>query len=161
MPYRDRDFQKLKLYKAEKETDLEEKAFDTLQELRDYVKTITTSRWWKTNSEIETVIVNSYKNTTFYRAWGNYDDVSDELIGYIILPYDGWTESAVMHMLAHIMNLVGTMQHGYSNHGIEFVKNYLALVKKFMGNNAWNKLRKSFTHNGVRSRYRRIGKDVE
>lgn len=152
MPYR--DTQKNLLYKAEAEAGIIDYVFEDARELKEFVSHVTNSNWWKKNSQIKKVVIRSRKDAKYPKMWSKYDNIHKELIGYISIPPEIRTKCITLHLLAHAMNLVDVINYKYSNHGVQFCKLYLMLIKQYMGRTAWLKMKKSFRNYGVKFRPR-------
>lgn len=139
-----RDTQKRRLYAAERSVQLGSPVVMTMEQARKHVDYITNSRWWKSRyPHVKSVIVKAgngnQKNATGTLAHGiNKETKEWEDVGEITLPEWARIEWVILHELAHTVTRVRPA------HGKDYAKNYLALVKRFLGNETHKKLRGAF-----------------
>jgi putative metallohydrolase (TIGR04338 family) len=131
-----RDFQKSKVYNAEEQILWGRHL--SWQETQDYIADITRTRFWKSLGGKE-IKVKDGRGTTIAR--GNY------LRKFVSLPKWARTELVILHELAHTIT-----PPRYCSHGVTYIRNYLKLVRRFMGDHTWKELKARFKTNKVRTR---------
>jgi len=144
-----RDFQRSKVYSAEtKHSKFKWKShgnkLQKLSETKRYVADITTSKWWKSHGGFMQVQVYDGRGRT--RACGT--------LSYVKLPKWSRTELVILHELAHA--LTGQQYERdrikRAGHGCTFTKNYLDLIKRYLGHDDWLEMKELFREHKVRTR---------
>lgn len=136
-----RDFQRQRVYRAGSAVrPYRESGFMSLDEAKGFVESVTGSAWWR--------------NRTLPRNWtvrvkdgrGRRSACGSHMLSYIKLPR--WTreKNVILHELAH----VATNPDKVSAHGREFCGWYLALVRQFLGEHQYKRLRQSMKDHGVK-----------
>ena len=136
-----RDTQRSKLYRAEGV--VLGKNFITMPQIEAYIGKVTHSAWWKKYHKYYTYPVVVHDGRGCRRALA---------IGMTDVKFPKWArhEEVILHELAH---LVVHSHYGYSGaagHGREFAKVLLLLVKRFMGKEAYLKMKASFKEHHIK-----------
>lgn len=132
-----RDSQRSKVYKAEEVLKEGDVRLDTVPEIQSYVDRLIKSAWFRRRwPSVKSVIVKDGRGRI--RA-GASDD------GSILMPFWCRYRYIVLHEISHLLP-----DWNVADHGPEFCKVYLELVKHCMGRDAWEKLRTSFKNNRVK-----------
>lgn len=156
-----RDSQRQKLYDAECAFNHATHRLETLEEVQEYVDSITRTRWWKSR------YFGSFENSGWrFRGNGKYQvrikdgrgsATSYRLRGEVKMPHWSRYKGIVLHELAHQL-----VPPQYAGHGPEFAKMYLLMVKRYMGRDAWRFLKWQFDRYGIKYRtsyYPKISKE--
>lgn len=142
-----RDTQKQRLYQAERHVQIGSPDIMTVNGVRKYVNQIVNTRWWKSHHpDIGHVIVKEGNGNQKRATGGLSGGVNPETkrwehnIGVITLPQSEWarTEIVILHELAHVITSERPA------HGKAYAKNFLTLVKRFLGDEDYKKLRDQF-----------------
>ena len=132
-----RDSQRSKVYCAENV--ISGKRFDDIKELREYVKRICNSSFWKKLNGYPSVLVQDGRRRRKACAYDRYS---------ISMPVWARSEAVTLHELAH--TLVNFNKKPVADHGREFVKMFLKLVHHYMGKEEYILLRDSFKEHNVK-----------
>jgi putative metallohydrolase (TIGR04338 family) len=142
--FKKRDTQRNKLYRWEKTFQRATHKFDNLDEIQEYVDSITRTRWWKARSNWKHVEVKGPRGPQT-RA------LSFRNRGMISLPerWGKWayTKGVILHELAHLL-----VPGNVASHGKEYAKMYLHIVWRFLGKDAYRYLKWNFDLGGVKYR---------
>lgn len=116
-----RDSQRSKVYRAERELP-EGNYFPQITELQNYVDRIVLSRWFEKHyPSINAILVKDGRGRCSACGYNN------RAFGYIKMPKWSRREIFILHEIAHVVT-----PEQYANHGREFVKNYIALIERWM-----------------------------
>jgi len=129
------------------------KEFDSLAEIQVWVDKIVASRWWKNRSPFKYVRIMSGQVNAL-AAWSRPRG-KRLYVPTLKLPKWARRELVILHELCHHMTDPSPHHRRYADHGPEFCKNLLALVKRWMGQDAATDLRASFKTSGVKIRSRK------
>lgn len=138
-----RDMQRSKLYRAERLTGFWPKGSSqqqaangwSLDECRTYCEVVTEDAWFRRTFGHHVLMLKDGRGTS--HAWGS-------TTGTINLPRWARHEGVILHEIAHVVTIVRPA------HGWAFAHNFLLLVKHFMGDDEWRKLRAAFKEKRVR-----------
>lgn len=156
--YRRRDFQRSKVYRAERDMDTQLGEYggrlETIPEIRTWIDEINGSRWMKgyVNRHRDHQLEVGHTKIVVGDGRSRIKPCA-ELFRYnytAIVKFPKWGRSRliVLHELTHV----------YTNwiipawHGREFCANYLEFVKRWLGQDARAELQASFQRNGVKFR---------
>lgn len=157
-----RDTQRARVYRAERAAFygyngsgekqlLYGKSYDTLRGKRNRVKKIVSSKWWKKKSRASSIQVRHFDK----QLYGGEAYTFSIYMG--IREADEWV---LIHELAHV--LLKTARFDYSRkigipytydiraHGRAYCRIFLALVRRFIGTEAYHALRLSFKKHNVK-----------
>lgn len=134
-----RDFQRARVYATDKP--FNGYRLQSADAVCTFIGRILRSAWWRKRSAVRKVEVREVSRARYYSA-----DRETRYRGYVVLRGDAKThdEGVILHELAHILTPVNV-----SVHGAEFCRNYLNLVLKWMGPEAFCDLKSRFTEGGV------------
>ncbi|KKL06307.1 hypothetical protein LCGC14_2597340 [marine sediment metagenome] len=165
-----RDTQRARVYRAEKDAFytyngsgnkqlLFGKSFSSLKDMRIRVKNICSSKWWRDKSYTFWISLNRFEKQLYGATAYSYK---------ILIGKRETDEWVLIHELAHVLQR--SVRDEYSDrlgipafigdtrgHGRSFCRIYLAMVRRFIGVEAYNALRLSFKHNNVK--YARSAED--
>lgn len=142
---RPRDSQRSKVYDAERVLQQGDQGW-TFRETQEYVNRITRTRWWKNRGGPPFVLVKDGRGTTWAKAWDPYTTAKGEdRPATINLPRWARDPIVVLHELAHLLTLATEAAHGPT-----YCTNYLALTKRFLGEETHRILRDSFKNHNVK-----------
>jgi hypothetical protein len=114
-------------------------------ELRSLQQRVLRSKWWEKNVQGVALgnCIRVSPSSSFSQPCCNYDDTGSMTYGEVSPPL------ALMHALAH-----HTVQYtdDMSPHGPEFAKAYLAIVRRFLGQDAKDNLNVAFAQHKVKTR---------
>lgn len=153
MAKRQRDNQRAKLYKAEREAFKGKFPCDELhdwsvEDCQRYVDKIQKSKWWKKRCRFyPRIIVGDGRG---HRRAVAYHMTLSRNPG-IALPLWSRKEWVILHELAHHL-VYGHHPNGSAAHGREFAKEFLALVRRWLGPEEAKALKAAFKANRVKSR---------
>lgn len=151
---RARDNQRQRVYNADLHGG---QRMETVGEIQEYVDRITRSRWWKSQLK---------KNASMHRRFSNGKTIKvkdgrgrssacgDSWTCSISMPRWSRTEGVILHEVAHVLTDYIYGREGVAAHGPEFAKTYAALVKRWMGREAWEKLKANYKKHKVKYRVR-------
>jgi putative metallohydrolase (TIGR04338 family) len=132
-----RDFQRSKVYASEKGLRRGNR-FNRIEDCQRYVDLVIDSPWWRTHCQTRPHV--QVRDGRGRRHAGAYDHKRA-----IALPKWSRSELIILHELAHIAT-----PHSCAAHGAEFARNYVDLVRFFMGERAGARLENAFRANRVR-----------
>ncbi len=133
-----RDNQRQRVYDAENTVTHGADRLDEVRDIEKFLKRITKSAWYKRRfTRWATIEVKDGRRRR--RACGSSSR------GYINMPRWSRTRKIVLHEVAHVVQPSCTAWHGR-----EFCKIYLALVKKWIGREAYDALKAAFKEHGVK-----------
>lgn len=136
---RPRDSQKSKVYTAERVLQKGDQGW-SYQETQDYVDSVTRTRWWLNRQGPPFVYVKDGRGTSWAMAYDPYTTPKGEdRPATLNLPRWARDPIVVMHEMAHLLTSASEAAHGRG-----FCRNYLALVKRFLGQEEYVALRESF-----------------
>lgn len=140
---RTRDNRRQKLYSAERKAFGEGVQYKTVDECQARVDKITHSRWWRSRYGFR-------PNVTVKPGKGHRRATASP--GTLVIQLPRWARSdwVICHELAHLIQ-----PRVSAFHGPEFCREYLALVNRWIGREAAQKLRKSFVNYHVKYRVRK------
>lgn len=141
---RERDNQRSKLYKAEHVLWDDSKKFQTIGECEEYIKTVLRSRWFKNRYPHKEKLVLGDGRGMRRATAGSWLETNTVDIS---LPRWSRMEAVILHELSHNVSPMFKAAHGP-----EFASNFLSLVLRFMGRNAWVQLRESYKKHRVKWR---------
>lgn len=142
---RPRDSQRQRVYDAEREVEDFDRPADgmdapfSIHETRAFVRTITRSRWWRNRTR------RFYWNVPVKDGRGrrNGGGTPD---GYITMPRWSRTPMVICHELAHVATPANKAAHGRTYCGW-----YLALVRQFVSEEAYQQLRDALKRRRVKT----------
>ena len=141
-----RDSQRQKLYDAERQAFGDGMLYHRIQECQTVVDVICKSRFWKSllrrNGKhwlLEERLHCAPVKRGGHTACWNENDL------FIHLPKTSFTKWVILHELAHAATTNKTAAHGP-----EFARTYLQLVKRFMGQRAYQRLLAEFRNGKIR-----------
>lgn len=120
------DYQANRLYLAERVLD-EEKSITAIIDFFEYV---VNDSWFKKK------FPDCRPEINFVTCGGSYAEINR-----IVISLEHLMRSTVLHELAHI---AGLKRVRWPYHGVSFCRRYLRLVRRYMGDDSYNKLKKSF-----------------
>jgi len=149
---RKRDSQRSRVYRAER-TVPPDKFFNDIEEVREYVDKIVSSRWWKNRYPwVKKVFVEH--RTRGCNALG-YAPSLFCTAGRISLPRWAWNNITVLHELAHTVVIP---RPTIASHGPEYCKTLLALVDRWGPSEGGKQLRAAFKQHRVKYIVRKNGR---
>ena len=167
-----RDYQRKKVYAAEAEFRSSWKGthFETLHELRDYVKAVTTSPWWQSVSTTRDIRVLDGRGRRKACAWWNpkTSHLDEDCRYTIAMPKWARCEQITLHELAHILSVTERDfpifpsgwkdgDHPVSPHGRNFCKANMQLIEVSAGRRVRSELRSFY----IKHRVSIFGTDCE
>ena len=149
---RARDNQRKRLYTAENEA-IRGRELPSVEEISRYLTEIGLSRWfrsrWGPYLDVEVRDGRGYRIATAYPRFRSAGSVT----GLLQMPRWSRFERIVLHELAHLL-----VPGNYAWHGPEFAGVLLALVRQYMGEEAWKSLRTCYQLRRVRYNSKAIPK---
>ena len=136
--YARRDFQRSKVYAAERKIS-EGKRFESLDEIRAYLKRVTTYAWFKRRWP-------RWAGYDWYLKDGRGTRIARGGGGMLSLPLWARTERTILHELCHSLDM------GRRAHGIDFCKAMLEVTRYARGKDVADELRAAYKAHGVRYR---------
>jgi putative metallohydrolase (TIGR04338 family) len=158
-----RDYQRKKVYAAEAEFRSSWKGthFKTLHELRDYVKSVTTSPWWQSVSTTRDIRVLDGRGRRKACAWWDpkTSHLDEDCRYTIAMPKWARCEQITLHELAHILSVTERDSPTLivSPHGRNFCRANMQLVEVSAGRGVRRKLRSLY----IKHRVAIFGTDYE
>lgn len=149
-----RDNQRSKVYRAERRVS-KGVQFSTVSEMQGYVDQLCASRWWHNRfPDVQDITVKDGRGRRNAAGWNGRCGT-----GYVAMPRWSRCERVLFHEVAHVVT-----PGCYAWHGREFVRNFLALVDRWMGKEVARLLRESFSEYKVKwyrlaSSSRKVGRD--
>ena len=141
MRKRPRDFQRQRLYDAERKAPRGQE-WDKVPQLQDYVDQLISSEWWQARyAHIEKIQVLDGRGRR--RGCGGRN--RDQKSGFIKMPRFTRYERYTLHEVSHVVQPIDE-----SSHGLIFCSIYLCLVHFKMGSKASEQLRNAFTEGNVK-----------
>ena len=141
---RPRDSQQSKLYRAEVAAFGESREeFGSVGEMQAYIDQTLRTRWFRNRWRTKRVTVTDGRMRR--RGGASYSYAGWDPGWQLKMPRRTRCEWYLLHELAHVV----TPGH-CASHGREYARNYLALVRRFMGEDAHVKLRDSFRKHKVK-----------
>ena len=142
-----RDNQREKIYRAERESVWRiGNTFKDLSEVNVYINYILKSHYWKKIGGSSSILVKDGRGRRKACAFNKKT---------IALPKWARQEAVILHELAH--TIVNFNYIKVADHGMEFAKEFLGLIKRFMGKEAYLMLKESYKENHVH--YTKIAKN--
>jgi putative metallohydrolase (TIGR04338 family) len=142
---RPRDSQRQKLYNAEGEAIHASKNrinFVTVGEIQRYVDKIVSSKWWKGRFDIKKIDVTDGRRRRSAAGIRHIDET-----GTIKMPKFARNNWLTLHEMAHCVS--------HDDHGRGYAKNYLLLVKRFIGDDDYRLLKEAFVKYHVKHTIRK------
>ena len=137
-----RDTQRQKVYRAEREALWGTRtSFKDLKEVNAYICHVINSHYWKKRQGSPYIDVRDGRGRSSACAFDKQT---------IALPKWARKDVIILHELAH--TLVNFSYHRVAPHGREFAKEYLGLIKRFIGKESYSLLKESYKKNHVHYR---------
>lgn len=146
---RPRDSQRSKLYSAENTAFKRsgEPEFKTVEECQAYIDKVLSSVWFKKHWRLRQAKVRpgkGYRKAVWYGYGYDRNKRGDEG-GIVQLPKWARKRWVILHELSH-----GLTPNEEASHGWKFARNYLKLVKHFLGQEEEKKLKEAFKNKRVK-----------
>jgi putative metallohydrolase (TIGR04338 family) len=136
-----RDFQRQKVYDAEKTVEKETCVFWSVQEMQEYVNRCLKSSFFQNNFSVKSIEIKDGRGRR--RPCCQY--VIPSVYCIIKMPKFCRNELILIHEITH-----ATLSDAdVSSHGAEYCRNYLLLVKEFISEPTYNKLVDAFKERNV------------
>lgn len=154
MSYRARDSQRSKVYTAEQNVryhlrrDGLEQRLETVDEIQSWVDSITSSQWWASHFASLSILVKDGRGrknagASPFLYWEEMDAGYDCAIK---LPRWARSKVVILHEIAHHT----ARDNREGAHGRKFCRNFLALVKRWIGDEVYRRLCAEFKRQGVK-----------
>lgn len=147
-----RDSQRSKLYRSENCLRDFEQKFSSFDETIKYARKVLASKWFLNNFSLAIPLQMSGVKLEL-GAPNRIQSIASKIHKKIIFANSHFDQSTVLHEITHLVT------DCKQSHGREFAKNYLKMVKHFMGQEAHAKLKETFKKNSVKYALRRQRKN--
>lgn len=145
---RKRDFQRSRVYNSEfHHSHYKTLSIDkmSIAECRDYIERIMRSRWWKSRMpNVWHLNLKDGRGTRRARGGRHGDGIK------INLPRWARHPIVILHEIAH--TITPKSRYIAASHGRQFCSNYLALIKRWVGHEAWREMKDHFKKGRVKYR---------
>ncbi len=141
-----RDSQRSRVYNSEHHHSLYQNNYSekmTIDEVREFIEKIMRSRWWKVRMPDDTYLnLKDGRRTRWARGGKHGSEIR------INLPRWARHPIVILHEMAHTITPMDRCVA--ASHGRQFCSNYLALIKRWMGREAWLEMKGLFKNKRVK-----------